>query len=111
MMYIDFVAGGKSYKLRLNTRTIVLLERKLGCNPITVFIDEHGKEKALTVETMVTILHHALMAYHPNITLDDTYTIFDEWLEDGHITSEFVAIVVEIYRESGLFRKEKDEKN
>ena len=33
MNFIDFVVGNKTYKLRLNTRSIVLLEKQLGCNP------------------------------------------------------------------------------
>ncbi len=33
MKYVDFEAGNKSYKLRLNTRNIVDLEKQLVCNP------------------------------------------------------------------------------
>lgn len=36
-MYVDFSAGGKEYKLRLNTRNIVSLEKALGMNPLAIF--------------------------------------------------------------------------
>ena len=37
MMYLDFSAGNKDYKLRLTTRGLVALEKQLGCNPIGIF--------------------------------------------------------------------------
>ena len=37
MLYYDFEAGNKAYKLRLNTRNIVGLEKVLGCNPLGIF--------------------------------------------------------------------------
>ena len=36
MMYVDFAAGNKNYKLRLNTRNLVMLEKQLGCNPLAI---------------------------------------------------------------------------
>ena len=37
MVYVDFRAGNKDYKLRLNTRNTVALEKALGCNPLAIF--------------------------------------------------------------------------
>ena len=37
MMYVDFTAGNKEYKLRLTTRDVVALEKQLGCNPLMIF--------------------------------------------------------------------------
>jgi hypothetical protein len=57
MNYYDFEAGGKTYKLRLNTRNIVALEKKLGCNPIMIF----GKGDTIpTVSQMVEVLHASM---------------------------------------------------
>ena len=74
MMYIDFTAGGKEYKLRLNTRAIVALEKQLGMNPLAIF---GNGDTMPTITTLVAILHASLQQYQHNITLDAAYDIFD----------------------------------
>lgn len=110
MNYIDFEVGGKTYKLRLNTRNIVLLEKQLGCNPLSVFGDGNTVP---TVTTMVAILHASLQQYNHGINLNDAYDIFDEYLSDGHSSVDFISIILDIYRASGLIPKDKndEEKN
>lgn len=109
MMYVDFEAGNKVYKLRLNTRNTVALEKALGCNPISIF----GNGDTLpTVTTLVTILWASLQQYQHNITVNDAYDIFDAYLEDGHSATDFVTVVLELYKVSGLIPKEvENEKN
>lgn len=105
MMYTDFSAGGKEYKLRLRTRDTVALEKQLGCNPLSIF----GKGDTVpTITIMVQILHASLQQYHHGITINDAYDIFDEWLADGNVTTDFIAIIIEIYKVSGLIREEKE---
>ena len=57
MLYVDFTAGNKDYKLRLNTRNIVMLEKQIGCNPIAIFGDG---DTIPTVTTMVYVLYASL---------------------------------------------------
>lgn len=99
MMYVDFSAGGKDYKLRLDTRNTIALEKRLGCNPIAVFGDG---ETIPTVGSMVAILHASLQPLNHGISLDDAFGIFDKWLEDGNSAIEFVNIILEIYKVSGI---------
>ena len=108
MLYYDFQAGAKNYKLRINTRNLVLLEKKLGANPLSVFYGAEDQIKDTPVETMVAILHASLQQYHANIDLDTAYEIFDQWLADGNIVVEFIAVIVEIYTVSGLLKTEKN---
>ena len=77
MNYIDFTAGNKTYKLRLNTRNTVMLEKQLQCNPLNIFSDDG--ETIPTVTTMVAILNASLQQYNHGITLNDAYDIFDTW--------------------------------
>ena len=100
MNYIDFTAGNKDYKLRLNTRNVVVLEKQLGCNPLAIF--GTTGESIPTVTTMVTILHASLQQFHHGISANDAYDIFDSWLEEGHSTIDFVNIILEIYKASGI---------
>ena len=112
MMYIDFVAGNKEYKLRLTTGATVALEKQLGCNPISIF---GNGDTIPTITTMVKVLHASLQAYQHNITMEDAYNIFDEWLNEGHVMTDFLTVIVDIFKASGLMcdnRKEIiDEKN
>ena len=110
-MYYDFIAGGKEYKLRLNTRATVLLEKQLGCNPLSIF---GAGDKIPPVTTMVSILHASLQQYHHGIDMNATYDIFDAWLEDNHTITDFIAIIMDIYKASGIIKPDTeptDEKN
>ena len=104
MMYVDFTAGNKEYKLRLTTRDVVALEKQLGCNPLMIF---GNGDKVPTITTMVQILNAALQPMNHGITLDDAYGIFDKYLDD------FINVIVEIYKVSGLIKnsEENTEKN
>ena len=109
-MYVDFSAGGKEYKLRLNTRNIVSLEKALGMNPLAIF---GNGDTMPTITTLVAILHASLQQYQHNITLDDAYDIFDNYLADGNTMTDFIPVVLDLYRVSGLIRKTEngEEKN
>lgn len=109
MMYVDFHAGDKDYKLRLSTRNTVMLEKQLGCNPLAIF----GNGNTIpTVTQMVQILYCSLIQYNHGISLEDAYNIFDEWLADGNAATDFITVLLDIYKVSGLIQKDKvDEKN
>ena len=106
MMYVDFTAGGKDYKLRLNTRNIIALEKQIGMSPLAIF----DGETFPTITTMVCILWASLQQLNHGITLNDAYDIFDAYLEDGHDVMEFYLVILEIYKVSGLM-KDNNEKN
>ena len=108
MNYIDFVAGDKEYKLRLNTRNTILLEKQLQCHPVAIF-GNGDSEVIPSVTTMVVILHCALQQYHHGITLNNAYDIYDEWLADGHASTDFLAIILDIYKASGIIPKDEEE--
>lgn len=108
MMYYDFEAGNKSYKLRLSTRNIVQLEKQLGSNPLAIF---GNGDRIPTITEMVNILYASLQQFNHGITLNDAYSIFDDYLADGHSMTEFIPVILEIYKVSGLVGKEVEEKN
>lgn len=110
MLYTDFVVGEKTYKLRLSTRSMITLEKRIGMNPLMIF----GNGDTLpTVTTMVDILFVSLQEFNHGITLEDAYEIFDKYIEDGHNTTDFIQVILDIYRTSGLLKssKEQTEKN
>lgn len=103
MNYINFTAGNKEYKLRLNTRNTILLEKQLGCNPLSIFGDG---ETIPTITVMVAILHASMQQYNHGINLNDAYDIFDAWLADGNSTTDFIPTILEIYKASGIIPKD-----
>lgn len=107
MMYVDFAAGNKDYKLRLSTRNTVALEKQLGCNPLSIFGEG---DKLPTVTQMVNILYASLQQYNHGISLNDAYDIFDAYLEE-HSATDFIPVILEIYKVSGLIKTDNTEKN
>ena len=105
MMYVDFNAGGKDYKLRLATRNIVALEKAIGCNPLSIF--GNGSEIP-SITTMVNVLWFSMQKFHHGISLTDAYDIFDEYLEE-HGMTDFIAVIVDIYKVSGLIKDDTKE--
>lgn len=107
MEYYELKTSKNEYKLRLNVRAVVALEKDLGKNPLYVFTN-----KIPEIEDMVKILYHSLKHYQPETTMDDAYNIFDEWVEDNHIIGEFSGVCVDLYTQSGLFKPQgTEEKN
>lgn len=108
MLYYDFEVGNKVYKLRLNTRNTIALEKALGCNPLALFGDGSTLP---TVSQMVAVLWASLQTYEHGITLDDAYDIFDDYLASGHLMTDFFSVIVEVYKVSGLMPSEVNKKN
>lgn len=100
MMYVDFSAANKDYKLRLSTRSVVALESKLGCNPLLLFGDG---DRMPTITDMVTVLYFSMQQLNHGISMEDTYEIFDAYLEE-HSATDFIPVILEIYKVSGLIR-------
>ncbi len=107
MMYINFSAGDKEYKLRLNVRNTVILEKQLGCNPLTIF---GNGDRMPTMTDMIAILHASLQQYNHGISINDAYDIFDKWLDDGNTITDFLPVIIDIYKVSGII-KDETEKN
>ena len=106
MLFTTFTVKDNEYKLRLNTRNLVMLEKQLGCNPLAIFGDG---ETLPTVTEMVTILYCSLQQYEHGINLNDAYDIFDAYLEDGNSATDFIPVILDIYRVSGLIRNDSEE--
>ena len=108
MNFVEFTAGNKEYKLRLNTRNVVSLEKSLGCNPVAIFGDG---DDIPSFTSMVTILHASLQQYNHGCDMNKAFDIFDDWIADGHNMVDFVKVILEIYQASGIVPKTTDTTN
>lgn len=108
MMYFDFETNEQTYKLRLTTKTTMQLEQKIGCNPISVF---GTGSRIPSVTEMVSILWASAQDQQHGITFDKATDIFSKWLDEGHTITDFIGVIVGVYRASGIIAKEEEEKN
>lgn len=105
-MYAILKLTNKEYKCRLSTRNLINLEKRLGENPLNVFISVSETELP-KLETLLVILHESLQSLEHGITLDDTYDIYDQWIEEGNGFIELISFLMEVYKASGLIKEEK----
>lgn len=108
MMYVEFSAGNEEYKLRLNIRNTVALEKMIGCNPLMIF---GNGERMPTISEMIAILHYSIQQYQHGITMNDSQDIFEKWLNDGNTPADFISTIIEIYKVSGIIARDEAGKN
>ena len=76
-----------------------MLEKQIGCNPIAIFGDG---DTFPTVTTMVAVLNASLQQLNHGLTMNDAYDIYDAYLADGHSASDFIKVIIDVYKVSGL---------
>ena len=107
MLYSTFTVGDKEYKCRLTARACVDLEKKLGENPLNVFIKIANANGALpSIGDMVTILHASLQSMEHGITIEKAYELYDKYVDEGHTLVDFIPVILEIFKVSGFFNEE-----
>jgi hypothetical protein len=111
MMYVNFNAGENEYKLKLSVGSIMALEKKIGTNPVMIFGIDENNPVIPTITTMVSVLWASLQDLHHGVTMTDAQGIFEAWLIDGHIPTDFIKVITEVYKVSGIFKQGNDEKN
>lgn len=104
MMYVEFNAGNKEYKLKLNIGSIMALEKKIGVNPVAVFGLDENKPEIPTISTMVAILWASLQDAQHGISYADAQDIFQAWINDGNTPTDFIKVIMSVYRVSGIFK-------
>ena len=105
MLYTAFEVGAKALKLRLTSRACVELEKKLGRNPVAVFLDVNNG-RLPTLSDIVAILHACLQPLEHGYTEAAVYALYDEYVEEGHNLFDLVPVLLEVFRTSGLLPAE-----
>ena len=109
MLFYTFTIGNKDYKARLSAKNCVELEKKLGTNPLNVFMKIAQTQELPDIESLVLILHASLQKFQSNISLEKTYDIYDEFIDEGKTMIDLIPILLEIFKVSGLIPEETDE--
>lgn len=108
MLYTEVTIKGSEYKLRIDSRACVALEKKLGKSPLDVFVAAQNGSLPKLAE-VIAILHASLQKYHHGITEDKTYDLYDEYIEDGGTFTDLIPIVLDVFMVSGFFKNEEEE--
>lgn len=112
MIYTNFTVGNTDYKLRLTAKACVELEKKIGGNPLNIFTKINSTSEMPKLEDIILILHASLQAFNHNISINDTYEIYDKFVDDGKSLMELIPVIIEVFKVSGFFREDKvTEKN
>ena len=101
----------KTYTLKLTSRNAVALEQHLGKNPLMLF----QENEMPSLGEMILVFSYSLKKFHKDLTIDDAYDIYDEYIEDGNDYVKFIMLITEIFKSSGFIPKdaeiELEEKN
>lgn len=106
MLYTTFTVNEKEYKARLGAKDCVDLEKRLGTNPLNIFMQIAQKGEVPSLEVLITMLHASLQKFQHGISMDDAYKIYDEMVDEGKNLMDIVPILLEIFKVSGLIPEE-----
>jgi len=109
MLYTVFTVKDKDYKLRLGAKDAVDLEKKLGTNPINIFMEIAQTQKLPDLEKLIIMLQFAMRKYNHGITIDEAYDIYDEFVDEGHNMMDLVPVLMDAFKASGLIPEEEEE--
>lgn len=107
--YAVWNVGGRGYKLKLTTQSIINLEDKLGMNLLNVISStDDGSIPALKV--MLLITHQAMQKYEHGIKEMDVIELFDKYQDEGGTQMTFMTdVFFPIYQVSGFFSQAQTE--
>ena len=106
-MFTELIIGGESYKLRLNTKASVALEKALGYNAISMFMDiDNGVMPKLG--DILIVLHAMLQPMNHGMSVDKVYDLFDKYVAEGHNMYDLIPLFIEVFQESGYMPTAKD---
>lgn len=105
MLYTEFKVGEQEFKLRIDARATVALEKKLGRSPLDVFMDaQNGSLPKL--EGVIAILHASLQKYQNGFTEEKVYDLYDKYIEEGGTFIELISVLLDVFKTSGFFKDE-----
>lgn len=105
MLFTTLKTKNQEYKLRLNVKSLINLEKRLGKNPMSIFMGIKKDELPL-MEDMLVIFHESLQNQQHGITIDDVYNIYDEYIEEGNTYVDFISVILDIFKTSGIIKEE-----
>ncbi len=107
-MFTELIIGGDTFKLRLNTRTSIQLEKSLGYNPLNLLMAME-QNKMPKLSDIIIILQAMLQCFHHGYTVDKTMDLFDKYVEDGKGMFDLLPVFIEVFKQSGYISEQASE--
>lgn len=105
MLFTKFNVKDKELKLRLRAKDCIELEKRLGASPLDELMKcQDGKLPTITF--MIMVLHSSLQALENGYTLEKTYELYDEYVEEGNTMVDLIPVLIEVFKVSGFFRED-----
>ena len=99
------VTDDEEYKLILQGQQIAELEQKLGNRSLMSWLGD-GASITAPFRVMIMIIHGAMSRYHHGIKLQDVYSIYDRYVENGGtMVSLYADVYIPLFQVSGFFPK------
>jgi len=108
MLYTEITIGGNDYKLRLDARNCVAVEKKIGKNPLAILFAMNNGELPKVGE-VIAILQGSLQKYHKDINEEKTFDLYEQMLAEGKDYTSIIGLITEVFQCSGLVPKIADE--
>lgn len=102
-MYHTLNTGKNQYKLRLDAKSAVAVERALGKSLFALFGEGNINELPTTEETAI-VLHGALQKFRHGVSYEDAFEIIDEYIENGGTYVGMFEELVKTLQVSGFFK-------
>ena len=101
----------KDYDLRMTTRNALELEKKLGFNPVNVFVRMYKTEELPPLDQVLTMFHYCLLKMNHGISFSETLDLYDDYIMEGGSIASMIEVIVGVFQEAGILAKEADEGN
>lgn len=100
-MYKTITINNEDYKCVLTAEACCDIEDKLGTNPLNLFtlLDDGRLPK---LGDLLTIFHASLQKYNHGIDKKKAFSLYDQYIADGHTLLEFTRELIGIFKESGF---------
>ena len=108
MLYTTLVISGKEYKLRLNAKSCVALEKRIGSNPLNIFMNV-ANNVLPSLEVLLICLHQSLTEYQHGITMDDVFGIYDDYCLEGGNMMSLIQVLLQVFKDAGFLPKDEED--
>lgn len=100
----------KEYMCKLTVQACIEIEKKLGTNPLNIFM-KTAEGEIPKLGDLITIFHGCLTEYNHGISLQDTYKIYEDYCNEGGNMISLISVLSDILKESGFIPNENNSKN
>lgn len=92
----------KDYELKMTTRNALELEKKLGFNPVNIFLRMYKTEELPPLDQVLTMFHYCLLKMNHGMSFNDTLDLYDDYVMEGGNIGSLIEVIVKVFQEAGI---------